>query len=120
MATKAKAGDVTGRLREEQAAAFAEEQQTRATEMAMASATAQIKLETETFDATRPEMPMVIVDEAIKVGKQNSTVEIRVLETIENMTLGAGNNYNFKAGSKYLVTTELANHLFEKNLAQRV
>jgi hypothetical protein len=36
------------------------------------------------------------------------------MEDIENMTLGAGNNYNFKAGQKYSVTKTVATHLQEK------
>ena len=114
MASKVKPGDVTGRMREQQAAEFVEEQQNRASEMSMASAEAKIKLETEVLDATKPSRPTVIVDEAIKVGKQDDTVEIRVIETIESMTLGAGNTYSFKAGQKYLVTRHVANHLAEK------
>jgi len=39
---------------------------------------------------------------------------IRVVEDIENMTLGAGNNYSFKAGQKYSVTQQVATHLREK------
>jgi hypothetical protein len=114
MASKVKPGDVTGRVREAQAAEFAEEQQARAAEMSMASAEAQIKLETEVLDATQPNRPTVIVDEVIKVGKQDDTVEIRVIENIESMTLGAGNHYSFKAGQKYKVTRSVAKHLEEK------
>ena len=56
----------------------------------------------------------VIVDDPIKVGTQDDTVVIRVVADIENMTLGAGNNYNFKAGQKYQVTRAVAKHLEEK------
>jgi len=114
MASKAKPGDVTGRIREQQTEQYAEIQQARASEMSMASAEAKIKLETEVLDATQPSRPTVIVDEAIKVGKQDDTVEIRVVENIEAMTLGAGNTYSFKAGQKYLVTRHVAKHLEEK------
>ena len=81
----------------------------------MATAQAQIKLETEVIDATIPERQTVIVDEPVTVGKASDDhVEIRVIENIENMTLGAGNNYNFKAGQKYKVTHQVAQHLKEK------
>lgn len=114
MATK-KPTDVTGRIREQQLEANAEAVQARAAEMSMASATAQVKLETEVIDATKPDVQTVIVDEAITLGDSaEDTVEIRVIETIENMTLGAGNNYNFKAGQKYRVTKHVAQHLKEK------
>lgn len=114
MATK-KPTDVTGRAREEQLAANAEALAERANEMSMASATAAAKLSDEVIDATVPDRQTVIVDEVITVGNANSdSVEIRVIENIENMTLGAGNNYNFKAGQRYTVTKQVAQHLREK------
>ena len=113
MATK-KPTDVTGRMREQQLEENLEAMQERAAEMSMASATAAVRLETEVIDATLPDRQTVIVDEVITVGESNDSVEIRVIETIENMTLGAGNNYNFKAGQKYKVTKLVAQHLKEK------
>ena len=82
--------------------------------MSMATAEAKVKLETEVIDATVPDRPTVIVDQVITVGKEDDNVEIRVIENIENMTLGAGNNYNFRAGQKYRVTRDVAQHLKEK------
>lgn len=113
MATK-KPTDVTGRMREQQLEDNLEALQERAAEMSMASATAAVKLETEVIDATVPDRQTVIVDEVITVGNSDDSVEIRVIENIENMTLGAGNNYNFKAGQKYKVTKQVAQHLREK------
>jgi hypothetical protein len=112
MATKAKPTDVTGRVREQLAADALEAQQERANSMSMATAEAQIKLETEVIDATVPERQTIIVDKVTTVNE--GEVEIRVIENIENMTLGAGNNYNFKAGQKYKVTRNVAQHLQEK------
>ena len=80
----------------------------------MASAQAQVKLETEVIDATKPDRQTIIVDDPIEVGTQEDTVVIRVVENIENMTLGAGNNYSFKPGQKYSVTRNVAQHLAEK------
>jgi len=113
MATK-KPTDVTGRMREQQLEDNLEAMQERANEMSMASAVAAAKLETEVIDATKPDRQTVIVDEVITIGKEDNSVEIRVIENIENMTLGAGNNYNFKAGQKYKVTQQVAQHLKEK------
>jgi hypothetical protein len=112
MATKAKPTDVTGRVREQLAADALETQQERANSMSMATAEAQIKLETEVIDATVPERQTIIVDKVTTVNE--GEVEIRVIENIENMTLGSGNNYNFKAGQKYKVTKHVAQHLQEK------
>jgi hypothetical protein len=113
MASKVKPTDVTGRQREQMVEENTEALQARAAEMSMATATATIKLD-EVIDATIPDRQTIIVDNPIQVGTQNDTVEIRVLEDIENMTLGAGNNYSFKAGQKYSVTKSVAQHLKEK------
>jgi hypothetical protein len=107
--------DVTGRKRDELAAANAEALQERANEMSLATAEAKVKLETEVLDATKPNRATVVVESVTKVGKQDDdVVEIRVIADVENMTLGAGNNYTFKAGQKYAVTKAVANHLKEK------
>lgn len=114
MASKVRPSDVTGRAREK---ALKENQEAvfeRAAEMSMATAEAKIKLETEVIDATIPDRQTVIVDDPIKVGTQDDSVVIRVIEDIENMTLGAGNNYSFKAGQKYQVTRAVAQHLEAK------
>lgn len=112
---KAKPTDATGVLREKLIADNAEALAERAAEMSMATAQAKAKLETEVIDATNPSRQTVIVDEAVTVGQvSEDSVEIRVVEDIENMTLGAGNYYNFKAGQKYRVTKQVAQHLREK------
>jgi hypothetical protein len=114
MASKVKPTDVTGRAREAQIADNIEALQERAGEMSMATAAAQIKLETEVVDATTPNRATVIVDEPTVIGSQEDSVMIRVVEDIESMTLGAGNYYNFKAGQKYKVSRQVALHLEEK------
>lgn len=111
---KAKPGDVTGRIREQAAAELVEEVQKRAEEMSLATAEAKIKLSNEVIDATSPHQKVVVIDEATPVGKQDDTVEIRVIENIEAMTFGVGNHYSFKAGQKYKVTRAVADHLASK------
>lgn len=107
--------DVTGRRRDELAAANIDAINKSAETMSLATAEAQIKLETEVIDATKPNRPTIVVDKVTKVGSQDGdTVEIRVIADVESMTLGAGNIYSFKAGQKYQVTTAVANHLKEK------
>jgi len=112
---KAKPTDVTGRMREQlQEQAFSA-QQDAANSMSMATAQAKVDLETTTIDATQPNRATVIVDDAITVGAtEEDEVEIRVVQDLENMTLGHGNNYNFKAGQKYKVKKHVAQHLKEK------
>lgn len=115
MATsKAKPTDTTGRQREAQQAAFADEQAEAAQNMAMATAQKAVALETEIIDATVPNRATVIVDEPTIVASGDKTVTIRVVEDIEHMTFGAGNFFSFKAGQKYQVTQDLARHLEEK------
>lgn len=114
MASNPKPTDVTGRARAKQTAEAAEQLQARASEMSMATATAQIKLD-EVIDYTQPNVATVIVDEpTVVAGANEETVAIRVVEDIENMTLGVGNFYSFKAGQKYLVSKHVAQHLQEK------
>ena len=114
MATKAKPGDVTGRKREELAAKHAEEIQQRAETMSLATAEAAIKLETEVIDATTPHQKTIIVEEVTTLDNSKDTVVVRVTETIDSMTFGAGKHYSFKAGQKYEVTRAVANHLAGK------
>jgi len=115
MATsKAKPTDTTGRQREAQQAAFADEQAEAAQTMAMATAQKAVALETEVIDATVPNKATIIVDEPTIVNDEGKVITIRVVEDIENMTFGAGNYYSFKAGQKYQVTQDLARHLEEK------
>jgi len=104
----AKVNDFTGRQKEALQKQFAEEQAQRATEMSLATAEAQIKLETEVIDATKPSVATVIVEDITKISTQDDTVVIRVVEDIENMTLGIGNNYSFKAGQKYQELTRFS------------
>jgi hypothetical protein len=115
MASQSKPGNVTGRMREQMAKDNAEAQQARAAEMSLATAEAEVRLETEVIDATKPNRPTVVVDEVTVVGSaDDDLVTIRVIDDIDSMTLGAGNVYSFKAGPKYQVTRNVARHLEEK------
>lgn len=115
MATQKKPTDFTGRQRDAMVAQQLEDQAARSSELAMATAEAAIKLETEVIDATKPNKPEPIVVDAVNVSSdKNATVTIRVSENIEAMTYGAGNYYSFKAGQKYEVTPDVAAHLEEK------
>ena len=115
MATKAKPGDVTGRLREQQAEANMEELQKRQNEVTMATATEAIRLETEVIDATNPSRQEVIVEAVTTIAQpEDDSVVVRVIDDIDSMTLGAGNHYSFRKGQKYQVTRQVARHLEEK------
>lgn len=114
--SKAKVSDVTGRKREEQLKAVAEEQAARANEISMATRVQEIKDETEVTDLTiNPAAPTIIDEvESVGVSLADDSVVVRVAESLEMMTFGAGNYYSFEAGKKYKVSKALANHLEEK------
>jgi len=114
--SKAKVSDVTGRQREEQIKAVAQQQAERATEITMATQAKVYKDEVEVTDLTdNPAAPTIIDDvESVGVTLADDQVVIRVLETLDMMTFGAGQYYSFEAGKKYKVSKALANHLEEK------
>jgi len=115
MATaKAKPTDATGRQREKLIQENAEAVQAEAETAAEAEAAVKNAIETDVIDATAPNKAAVIVDAPIVVDATDEAITIRVIETIENMTFGAGNFYTFEAGKKYQVTRDLARHLEEK------
>lgn len=112
---KAKVTDVTGRQREQLLKDNAEALQARASEMSLATAAAVEKLETETLDLTQGTNPTVIDEvESLGVSSADDSVVIRVIEDLEHVTIGVGNNYSFKAGQKYKVPSNVASHLREK------
>lgn len=113
---KAKVTDVTGRQREEQIKAHAEELAQRAGEMSMATQTAAARLETEVVDVTKnPDAPTVIDEiESVGVTMADDTQIVRVAEDLEHVTIGVGKHYSFKAGQKYKVPKHVAQHLQEK------
>jgi len=113
---KAKVTDVTGRQREEQLKAHAEELAQRANEMSMATATAAARLETEVVDVSKnPDTPTVIDEiESVGVSMADDTQIVRLSEDLEHVTIGVGKHYSFKAGQKYKVPKHVAQHLQEK------
>lgn len=116
MAAKAKAGDVTGRQREELIKEQAAEQARRSEEVTMATAAEAVRLENEVLDlSTKPDSPTVIDEvEDLGVDLAENTTIIRVAEDMDMVTIGSGNHYNFKAGQKYKVPANVAAHLQEK------
>lgn len=113
---KAKVTDVTGRQREEMIRANAEELASRANEMSMATSARELREQTEIIDATSPTATPTVIDEVESLGVSlaDDTTVVRVAEDIENMTIGAGNNWSFQTGKKYKVPQHVAEHLKEK------
>ena len=113
---RAKVADVTGRQREAGIKAAEEAVNIRSREMAMATATAQHKLETEVLDLTGYGTP-TILDEVESVGPTLADGEYVIITTNEDidfMTIGVGNHYSFRAGQKTKVLRSVADHLQEK------
>lgn len=120
MASQAKPGDVTGRQREKLIADNQEALQEAANRMSMISAEAENKLKTEVIDATKPNRQTVIVDDSTVLGKvedEAETINIRCTETLQNMTYGVENNFNFLAGQKYVVAKDVGEHVIRKGYA---
>lgn len=113
---KAKVTDVTGRQREEQLKAHAEELAQRAGEISMATAAAAARLETEVVDVSKnPDTPTVLDEiESVGVSMADDTQIVRLAEDLEHVTIGVGKHYSFKAGQKYKVPKHVAQHLQEK------
>lgn len=109
--------DFTGRQAQAVAEQAAADKAARDAQIAEAKAAEEQEFRDSIFDLSNPENP-VVVDDVIEVGVQmaNDTVLVRVSETVENMTVGHGNTYHFKAGGKYLVPTEVAERLEELGL----
>ena len=112
-----KQNDFTGRQAAEVAAQAAEDKRLRAEQIATTKAAEDQEFRDSVYDLSNPERP-VVVDEVVEVGVEmaNDTVVVRVAETIENMTVGHGNTYHFKAGGKYQVPRDVADRLDELGL----
>lgn len=113
--TKPKVSDFTGRQRAQQAKEREAELKARANEIAMANAVEAEVKENEVIDTTA-DGEVILLDEieTVAVDLADETVIIQVLEDIEDMTFGVGNNYTFEVGRKYKVSKDLARHLEEK------
>lgn len=121
MAAKAKTStrDFTGRQREKLQAEHAEELAKREAELSTAHEAERVANETEVIDHTNPALPDVIVDETIALGDDEDDedmVVFRVNEDLENVTIGVGNVYDFKAGPKHRAPRHVYQHLDEKGL----
>ena len=71
------------------------------------------EFENSVYDVTQDPTKPVIVDEVVEVGivMADDSVVVRVAEDIDNMTVGYGNTYTFKAGGNYQVPRVVAERL---------
>jgi hypothetical protein len=117
MATRKSPGDFTGRQSEQAAAAAQEELLARKDQIALAQQAEMEIIETDVFDPKTNEslgafevVEMEIMS-PVTGKKEDGQVIIRVIEDIDDMVLGVGNHYTFKAGQKYKVDKHVADHL---------
>lgn len=130
--TKPKPTDATGIARAKGIEKNAAELKLRAAEITTLAAVEAMNFENNVFDPLQVDPTPIIeevldpstsksdpaathtsVDEIVttKTGLADDSVIIRLTSDIETMTWGHGNTYSFKAGLKYKVPQELANHL---------
>lgn len=104
--------DATGKAAEDAAKRNAKALQDRADEISISRAIEEDSLANDVFDPKQPDAPLLI-DEVEEIGVQtaDTSVIIRTITDIEQMTYGVGNTYNFKAGQKYKVPRDLAVYL---------
>ena len=109
--TRPKATDFTGRQRERLQKEHAEELAARAEEMSLATVR-KAEEESNTVIDYAPTVIGEVEDQGVSMEDQSEVIVL--MEDLENMTLGAGNHFSFKAGRKYRVTKHMADHLREK------
>lgn len=106
--SRSKPSDFSGRQRETEAAKAAKDLAERNGQIALAQ---QIELDREDTDVFDPASNESLGHQAQVVLDDTSEVVIRVVEDIEDMTLGAGTHYTFQVGKKYKVPRYVAEHL---------
>lgn len=110
--SRPKPTDATGVARAREIKKNTDELKRRADEISTLAAEEAKRMDTEVFDPKQDDVP-VVIDEVITVGTElaDDSIVIRLIADIETMTWGYGNEYSFKAGVKYKVPRDLANHL---------
>lgn len=112
-------GDLTGKNKAELQKQVQEEQAAKAQSMAMATAALEAEYNDEPVDLTP--IPAVEVEtdggiELVSVDESEKIVEFKVNATLENVTIGYGNHYNFEQGRKYKAAQSVYDYLEEKGL----
>lgn len=112
-------GDFTGKVKEQGTAAHAKEIEERASQMSMATASIEADKE-EVIDLTAPkpapEAESVGDVEVSPITVEDDLVNFRVNTTMEQVTIGAGNHYDFVEGQQYRAPRWVYKHLDEKGV----
>lgn len=112
-------GDLTGKIKAEKAAEVQQEQKAKAKSMAMATAALETEQNEEAVDLTP--IPTVEITpegevEIVSVDASERVREFKVNSTLESVTIGYGNTYNFEQGVKYKAPQSVYDYLEEKGL----
>lgn len=115
-APRTRPGDVTGKIKEKLEADAAAQRESRSSEIAMITAvTAAEESEVVDYSQGPPTVQQVSDEpEVINAEDPDKPVTITVNSDLEQVTIGHGNQYDFKAGRKYTVPRHVSDHLEEK------
>jgi hypothetical protein len=110
--TRPKPTDATGVARAKAIKENSEELRRRQDELSTIAAK-EAAYEAENVFDPKIQRPVEVIDEVVDTGVAlaDDSVIVRLIADIEQMTYGYGNDYSFKAGVKYKVPKDLANHL---------
>jgi hypothetical protein len=110
----ARPGDLTGRTKATLAKEHAEELKARESEISLMNAAAAAERD-ETVHEVKPRQPEPVVDTVVEVADtievETPMREFRVNTSLENMTYGQGNHYDFEEGVRYKAPKALYDHL---------
>lgn len=108
----ARNADLTGRMRAQGQKAHADELAARDAEITTTAGAADRALETEVVDYSSGG-PVILDAKSEPVEVSDEWRVIRTNEDLEDVTIGVGNLYTFKAGQKTKVSAVVADHLEE-------
>jgi hypothetical protein len=110
--TRPKPTDATGIARAKEIKKNSDEIKRRSDELTTLASVEAHRLETEVFDPKK-EDETIVIDEVVTLGAElaDDSIIVRLVADIDSMTWGYGNDFTFKAGVKYKVPRDLANHL---------
>jgi hypothetical protein len=118
MPPRKRAGDLTGLETERLVKENQEELKKRAQEISMMAEVEAENLAQPVDYSQGPntETQRAALDVADEIELEEPTKTIIPITTLEQVTFGAGQHYNFEEGRKYVVPVELARHLSSKGL----
>ncbi|MFE4681526.1 hypothetical protein ACFRNJ_11910 [Streptomyces sp. NPDC056721] len=110
----ARPGDLTGRTKAALAKEHAEDLKARENEISLMNAAAAAERD-ETVHEVKPRQPESAVDTVVEVADaievETPMREFRVNTSLENMTYGIGNHFDFEEGVRYKAPKALYDHL---------